>query len=210
MDIDPARASIASELHDRAKTALEMPLGKAMGTLVWAEIGFCSVASGDLEKASRLFDHAINFSSATRILTRPQLLLGKAIVSIASGSPAPAVSLIHEAETFAFEHSMRHYAPYFGLTRGMLKGAEGAHADAVDELKQACMTATEMGMKPVALQASILRAQMHQAASEAAGLNDALEEAENAINGIVESISDQQIKDDFLNNVRSRLPAAAQ
>ncbi len=185
-----------------------MPVGTAMGAMVWAELGFSSLMQGDADRASEYFDSGLSVSTAPKLLARPQLLLGRALLAMSGGEGDEAAALIAEAEAFALDHGMAHYAPYFGLVRGMLLSGGQDLAAANDELKNACMIASEMGMRPVALQASITRAGLFAGTGDTLEAAAAVQEAERVINEIAGSIEQDDIRESFTRAAYSKLPGS--
>lgn len=205
LDIDPARADRTKDHHAVALSTLEQPLGTAMQSLVLAEVGFCALMMGDIDQATKLFNEGLVTSSAPKLLARPQLLLGSALVNLMGGNPDKAKELANEAEEFAIDHNLKHYAPFFGLVRGMIYGATEEHPEAVAALKQACMSGSEMGMKPVALMAATTRHQMHVGAGEPEEQANALAEAEKLISEISSSINDDEVRGAFKSAAEAKL-----
>ena len=114
-------ASQTMEYHTQALELMDMPLGTAMGAMNWAEVGFCALAMGDVERASELFHKGLTMSTAMKYLARPQLLVGSAFVELAKGRSDEAAKLVHEARQFVEERAMNHlYAivAFAGAQRG--------------------------------------------------------------------------------------------
>ncbi len=205
VELDVGRVDESRALETEAFKFMDMPVGTAMGALVWADTGFARLLTGDVNTASRFFESGLATSSAPRLLARPQLLLGKAMVSLLTDSLDQADELVAEADTFASEARLVHYTPYVSLTRGMIEASKEQSEEADSHYREACMTATELRMFPTAIQASVLRAEMHNAAGESAGTQSALEEAEHAISQVSLSIKAEEVRQAFLNTTRSRL-----
>ena len=82
VDISPQLGDKTFEFHTQAMQLLEMPLGTAMGALSWAEMGFCAMTLGELERASELFQKGLTTPSAPMHTVRPKLLVGSAFVAV--------------------------------------------------------------------------------------------------------------------------------
>jgi len=151
LDINPERVNATAQLHQLSLEAIEKPLGSAMGAMAWAEVGFCALNLGNPEEANKNFDNGLNISTATKILAKPQLLMGKGMLKMMDGDIPGALGIIDEVQEFADSIGMKHYAPFFGLMRGMMHGAAGDPESALDSLTESKSLALKLGMLPTAL-----------------------------------------------------------
>ena len=85
MDISDTLSDQVQEFHSRALVLMETPLGACMGAFGWGEIGFCALAGGDVDGASKLFEKGLDISTAMKYLARPFLLVGSAFVTTSGG-----------------------------------------------------------------------------------------------------------------------------
>jgi tetratricopeptide (TPR) repeat protein len=154
LDISTERATVTAQLHQQALEALDKPLGTAIGAMAWAELGFCALTLGDAETAAKMFDNGLTISTAARILAKPQLLMGLAMLQMMGGDMPGAHSTLDEAQGLAEADGMHHYTPFFGLVRGMMQGAAGESESALESFNESKTEALRLGMLPVALQAN--------------------------------------------------------
>lgn len=207
LDISPDRVNAAQQLHAQTLEAIEKPLGSAMGAMAWAEVGFTALGLGNIEQATEMFDNGINISTATKNLAKPQLLMGQGMLKLMGGDIPGALEKIDEAENFTNSIRMKHYAPFFGLMRGMIHGAAGDSKSSLESLQESKSEALKLGMLPTALQASLTVAGAISSQPDDSLTKNTLAECEKLIEEISSSIKDSQISNAFESAARSKLPA---
>jgi tetratricopeptide (TPR) repeat protein len=207
LDISPDRVNAMTQLHQLSMEAIEKPLGSAMGAMAWAEVGFCALNLGQPEQANELFDNGLNISTAAKILAKPQLMMGKAMLQMMDGDIPGALEMIDDAQRFADSSRMQHYAPFFGLMRGMMHGAAGNLKSALESLENCKSEALRLGMLPTALQASLVAAGIIGGQDDVLAAETAVAECEKLIEEIKDSIKDSQIREAFATASRAKLPA---
>ena len=84
-----------------------MPLGTAMGSTNWAELGFCAMAMGEGRFAREYFNKGLTVRTATRYLAMPHLLVGSAFLSLAENATDAAADCLKQAREFIEERKMR-------------------------------------------------------------------------------------------------------
>ena len=177
-----------------------------MGAMAWAELGFCALNLGDTGKAAAMFDKGLKISTATKILSKPQLLMGQAMLQMMGGDVPRALAILDEAQRLAEADKMQHYSPFFGLLRGMMNGAAGEPEAALESFNESKSRALRIGMLPVALQASTAIAGIVGSQNNGQKMGDVVSECEKLIEEIASSISDAQISDDFTASAKAKLP----
>lgn len=207
LDISPERVSATEQLHVQTLEALEKPLGTAMGAMAWAEVGFCALNLGDAAQAKEMFDKGLTISTATKNLSKPQLLMGQGMLQMMDGDIESALATIEEAESFAQSTRMMHYTPFFGLMRGMMQGAAEDVKSALDSLDESKSEALRLGMLPTALQASMVALGIIASQNDEMATKEALAECEKLIQEIASSISDEQISSAFESAARAKISA---
>jgi predicted ATPase/class 3 adenylate cyclase len=207
LDISPERVTATTQLHQLSLEAIDKPLGSAMGAMAWADVGFCALNLGHPDQAKEMFDKGLNISTAAKILAKPQLLMGQALLQMMDGDVPTSLETLDEAQRLADSAHMLHYAPFFGLIRGMVQGASGDTESALKSLEESKAKAVELGMLPTALQAIMTTAGILDSQSDDDASKSALSECEKLIEEITTSINDSQISDDFESAVRAKLPA---
>ncbi|MCZ6539014.1 MAG: hypothetical protein O6922_04220, partial [Chloroflexi bacterium] len=206
LDISADRATATAQLHQQSLEALEKPLGTAMGAMTWAELGFCALSLGDAEMAKQMFEKGLTISTSTKILARPQLLMGRAMLQMMDGDIPRALATVDEAQRLADSDGMQHYSPFFGLMRGMMNGASGESEFAMESFNESKTEALRLGMLPVALQATTAIAGIVASQSNGQPVGDIVSECEKLISEIAASINDTQISDAFSASARAKLP----
>ncbi|MBN4064636.1 AAA family ATPase [Dehalococcoides mccartyi] len=207
LDISPDRANATAQLNQLSLEALDKPLGTAMGAMVWAELGFSSMMTGNPEQAKEMFDNGLTISTATKILSKPQLLMGQGMLQMMDGDIEGALATIDEAQQFADSTRMLHYTPFFGLMRGMMHGAAGNPESALESLAESKSQAVSLGMLPTALQASLVATGIISSQDDDEAAKIAQGECENLIEQITASITDSQISEAFNTSAKAKLPA---
>jgi len=207
LDISPDRVTATEQLHQLSLEAIEKPLGTAMGAMAWAEVGFCALNLGNPEEANKFFDMGLNISTAAKIIAKPQLMMGKAMLLMIDGDIPGALEMIDDAQRFADSSRMQHYTPFFGLMRGMMYGADGNTKSALESLQQCKTAALRLGMLPTALQASLVAAGIIGGQDDVLAADKAVAECEKLIEEITDSIKDSQISEAFATASRAKLPA---
>ena len=207
LDISPDRANVAQQLHTQTLEAIEKPLGSALGGIAWAEVGFTALGLGNLEQATEMFNNGITISTAAKNLAKPQLLMGQGMLKLMDGDIPGALEMIDDAERFANSIRMKHYAPFFGLMRGMIQGAAGNSKSALESLEKSKSEALKLGMLPTALQASLTAVGIISSQADEVLSKNTIAECEKLIEEISASIKDTQISNAFESAARSKLPA---
>ncbi len=207
LDIDPVRVESTQQLHQQSLEAIEKPLGTVMGAMAWGDIGFCALILGDAEKAAEMFDKGLNVPSATKIISKPQLLMGQGMLQMMDGDIPAALATLGEAQKLAEADKMQHYSPFFGLMRGMMKEAAGEQESALESFNESKTKALRLGMLPAALQASTAIAGIVSSGeNNDQAVVDVVSECEKLISEIASSINDSQISDAFVASAMSKLP----
>ena len=150
-----------AELHGQAMKLLETPMGAVMDGLAWSDLGFCALAVGDVEAAGDLFDKGLSASNATKLLARPQLLVGSAFVALMQGNADGAKTLVRQSRQFAEEREMRFIYPAVAFAEAQVSGAvhpvgnrrPGIFGYRLDEIVQAFVLADGDGEAHVQLAA---------------------------------------------------------
>ena len=203
-DISPELAAKTGEYHAAALAMMDGPVASAMGTMVWAEIGFCALAQGDPAQAKALFERALTEPNGSRIEDRPQALIGLALLSLHEGDAGEAVRLLEEARTFTHERSMAHFYPFVDMAAGAVAAAS-APEQALEHFAHAETAAIASGMRPVLWQvragaATALAAVGRQAEAEAK-----LAEARETVEAIAQTFEDDTLRGLFVENAARKL-----
>ena len=160
LDISPEYCQQATEYHGEALGMMDKPLGSVMGGMMWAQMGFCALAVGELERAGEFFQKGLTISTALKYLARPHSLIGAAFVALSNSDIDEADRLVTEANSFVQEKGMKHLEPLAALARGQVHVARGEAEGALENLAHAETLALVMEMRPLVLQARMGTAQV--------------------------------------------------
>ena len=205
LDISKEYLTQTTEFHSQAMQMMEMPLGTVMGAMNWAEMGFCLLAAGDLDRARELFQKGLTISSAPQNLARPQLLVGSVFVALGQRNLDDAAKFVLEAREFAEERAMKHLYPLIGFADAQVSAARGEAEQALEQFIRAEELALEMQMRPLVWQARA-GAALALSASGRDGEADVKRRAAQAmIDEIAGLFEDEKLRTMFVEGATKRL-----
>jgi tetratricopeptide (TPR) repeat protein len=204
-DISMELAGQSSEYHTQALDLMEMPLGTAMGATNWAEVGFCALAAGDVERASELFQKGLTTSTATKYLARPQLLVGSAFVELAASRSDEAAKLVQEARQFVEERAMQHLYAFVAFAAAQVSAAQGRSDQALDSFARAEEQALRMQMRPLVWQARAGAAQALFGEGRTSEAEAKRAEAKDMVEEIAGLFKDEKLRGMFLESAMGKL-----
>ncbi|HUS14082.1 MAG TPA: adenylate/guanylate cyclase domain-containing protein, partial [Chloroflexia bacterium] len=152
-EVGPGLLPQAVECHTPALAIMQTPFGMPVGGFVWADLGFCALATGAIDQAAACFENGLTMPSMHMHLQRPRLLVGSAEVALARGRVDAAAARIAEARAFADTHHLRGHAPLVAVTAGRVAICEGDPQRALAEFARGVAKAEAMGMRPLIWQA---------------------------------------------------------
>ena len=204
LDISPELAAKTEEYHAAALRMMDGTLAKGMGTMVWAEIGFCALARNDFAQAKALFERALTEPNGARIEARPQVLIGLALLAFHDKDAPEAARLLAEARDFTHERAMAHFYPFVDMAAGAV-AATSAPEEALEHFAHAETAAAASGMRPALWQvragaAAALAALGRQAEAEAK-----LAEARETVEEIAQTFEDDTLRGLFVENAAQKL-----
>jgi len=205
LDLGPGQKEKVLHYHDQAEEKLENPIAGIMGAAVWAELGFCSMAVNDLEKAKTLFEQGLTVPTAMMHLSRPQLLMGNAFINMMEGDIETAQKQIDEARAYVEERQMNHVMPFISLSMGKVHLAKGEVDAAVEKFTQAESTAQALGYRPTVWQAQASLAQALQMADQHDEASKKHSEALKVVNEIESFFEDEELHSIFVANALQTL-----
>ena len=194
-----------TQFHLHALKVLENPAGTLFGGGAWAELGYCSLALGDLALADESFQKGLNHTTMLIEVERPRLLAGTALLAQARGNLVEACSLVQEAIDFAQERKMRHLVPLLYLILGKIQGDQGEIKKALTHFSTSETAALEMGMRPIIWQARAATADLLQAKGDNAGAAEKRIEAQAMVEEIAGLFTDQALREAYLQSARRKL-----
>ncbi len=209
LEISEDFAERTAALHAEALAMADQPLGMVMGGMIWAEIGLCDLATGDADRAQELFRKGLTISTALKLLVRPHLLMGSALIALGQGDLEEAARLIGEAREFADETGMRFVCPFIDMTNGMIAGARGSVDDALQFFTKAEEDAVEMEMRPAVLQMRAASAQILSGAGRNEEAKAKRAAAQITIDDIAGSFSDAELREIFVTEATKKLGGVA-
>ena len=191
--------------HTQTMETLEKPLGSIMGAMIWAELGFCALALGDLQRAGELFELGLTTRTATMYLARPQLLVGSALVSLMQGSSEDATASLREAREFSEERAMKHFYPLLAFAEAQVSLARGEPQSALEEFLRAEELALEMQMRPLVWQARSGAAQALSAVGRTSEAQAKRDQARAMIDEIAGLFEDEKLRSIYVNSATGKI-----
>ncbi len=198
-------ASQAMEYHAQALELMGKPLGTAQGAMNWAEVGFCALAMGDVERACELFHKGLTTSTAMKYLARPQLLVGSAFVELAKGRSDEAAKLVRKAQQFVEERAMQHLYAFVAFAGAQVSAAQGRGDQALDSFTRAEEQALRMQMRPLVWQARAGAARVLSEAGRTSEAEAKRAEAKDMVDEIAGLFKDEKLRGMFLESATSKL-----
>ncbi len=205
LDISDDFLAKTNEYHTQALEIIEMPLGTVMGGYNWAEIGFCAMATGDLEKADALFQKGLTTPSAVMHLARPQLLIGSAFVALGHGNIGDAVRLIREAQEFADERAMKNYYPFVALAGGQVSATRGETDQALKSFTRAEELGLGLRMRPLVVQARAAATKLLSTLGRTSEAEEKQGQARAMIDKIAALFQDEQLRSKYAESATKKL-----
>ena len=204
LDISPELAAKTQEYHAAALAMMDGLLAKGMGTMVWADIGFCALAQDDPAQAKALFERALTEPTSARIEARPQALIGLALLAFHDGDAPEAARLLAEARDFTHERAMAHFYPFVDMAAGSV-AAPSAPEEALEHFALAETAAIASGMRPVLWQVRAGAAGALAALGRQAEADAKLAEARETVEAIAQTFEDDTLRGLFVENAAQKL-----
>ena len=205
VDISSKLMDQTSQYHAQALELMELPLGACTGAMAWADMGFCVLAAGNIDKASQFFEKGLTDSNAFKFLVRPMLLVGSAFVALGRNDVATAGKLVQEAQEFVDERAMKHFYPLLALADAQVRLASGDTEGTLASFNRAGDLAVEMGMRPLAWQARAGAAQVLSTLGREAEASEKRSGALGLIHEIGGLIEDQSLGSMYLEDAIKKL-----
>jgi tetratricopeptide (TPR) repeat protein len=205
LDISPRLSDKTDEFHSEAIQLMEMPLGKVLGAMIWAELGFCAMAMGGLDNASEYFEKGLTNPSAPMYLLRPLLLVGCAFVAMARNDTDQAQTCVRDARQFAEERAMKHLYPFVELADGRVRAALGETKPALQSFARCEELALEMQMRPLVWQARASAAQVLSALGHAEEADEKGRMARAMIDEIAGLFEDDSLRAMYVESATQKL-----
>jgi tetratricopeptide (TPR) repeat protein len=201
LEISDKLTDKALQYHAEALKLLEHPAGMMAGGTTWADVGYCVLGRGDVDRAAEFFQKGLTQPTPAMLLQKPQFLIGQALIALAKSSLTEAMMRVEEARAFAEERAMKNVYPLAFVVRGQVIAAQGEPARALEDFNRAEALAQEMQMRPLVWRARVGAA---QALSTLGRLNEAKvkrHEARAMIDEIAGLFRDQELRTLYLESV---------
>jgi tetratricopeptide (TPR) repeat protein len=198
-------AGQASELYAETLKVLDLPGGEAAGAIAWVELGYSALAQGEIDRAGEYFDRAMASQSPQKLLQRPLMLAGKALVELARNRPDEAAPLVSEARQYAEARSMKHLYPAIWMAEAGVSAARGEADRALDHYARAESLAQEMGMRPTVWQARAGAAQVLTGCGRAAEAAARRSQARAMIAEIAGLFQDEETRTFFTESAETKI-----
>ena len=205
LDIGTDYTERGIESHARAQEIMEHPRGAVMGTMIWADLGFCAMAMGQTERAGELFDKGFTVSTATKLLARPPLLVGSAFLQLGSGNTDEGAALVTEAREFVEERQMKHFYPLVELAAGQVAATRGDGSEALEHRALGEQLALGMQMRPMVLQLRLGAAQVLEGSARGSEAAAKRASARGMIEEIGSLFESQEMRKSYLENASKKL-----
>ena len=163
------------------------------------------MATGDVERASELFNKGLTISTATKYLARAQLLVGSAFVELAKGRSGEADKLVHEARQFVEERAMQHLYALVAFAGAQVSAAQGRADQALDSFTRPEEQALRMQMRPLVWQSRAGAAQVLSGAGRTSKAEAKRAEAKDMVDEIARLFKDEKLRGLFLDSATSKL-----
>lgn len=200
LEISPTFADKALELHSQALQMSDNPMVASMSATAWADIGFCALNLGNLERADELFHKGLNYPTTMGLMVKANFHLGAAYVALARHQFDQAAKHIAEARAYAEERQMRHHYPSIALGDARVSMARGDNDRALEQFTHAEQLALALKMRPIVWQARAGAAQVLDVLEQKEKANAKRREASAMIDEIAELFHDENLRKLFLEN----------
>ena len=158
-----ARCGLSAE-HDAARAAAVASFVGAMGGMIasttWRQLGDASQCLGRDEDAAQDYATGLHASSTTRLWERPKLLIGAAMIDLASGDAAAARRRTEEATAYVMTHGLATYDADVALAVAQIAMAAGELSDAEAHLQRAWDVAVAQGRRLIARDIAVRRSEV--------------------------------------------------
>jgi tetratricopeptide (TPR) repeat protein len=205
LDISPTLSEQIDHYHDQALSLLDTPMGMPAGGLAWADLGFCLLAKGKVDRADELFQKGLSTPAQQGLINRPRFLVGLVYVALARAHFDEAERQVIEARRYVEERAMQHLVPEVALAEGRVRAARSELDRALEQFKQAEAAALEMAMRPLVWQARAGAAKVLDALGRAAEAEAQRHEARAMIDEIAALFTDENLRAAFVESATRKL-----
>ncbi|MBI5028897.1 MAG: AAA family ATPase [Chloroflexi bacterium] len=152
-EISPALIDRTLELHTFALGQLENPMAAAGSASAFADLGFCALAIGNLDKATELFQNGLTRPTIMALLERPRFFIGQALIALKQNCLDDTRQHMQEARAYVDDHAMKYLMPFVEFVEAQVASGCGEDERALQNYLRAESLASEMTMRPLLWQA---------------------------------------------------------
>ncbi|MBI5649832.1 MAG: AAA family ATPase [Chloroflexi bacterium] len=204
LEISPTFADKALDLHSQVLRVMDNAFIASFSATAWADIGFCALMSGNLERADEFFQKGLNYPTMMGLMVRAQFLLGAGYVALARHQLDDALKFVSAACVYARARGMSHLEPELALADARVSIARGEPGIALEHFARAEKIASEMQMRPAVWQARAGASQVLRELGRDDDANAQRDAARAMINEIAELFRDESLRGMFLENALSK------
>jgi len=210
LDISQKLVDKVVKFHSQALEILRTPTGAPAGGTGWADLGFCALELGQLERADEYFQNGLNSPSIQMYEQRPRMLAGAGLVALARNRPDEAAKLLKEARQYAEDHRMKFIYPLINIGEARVCAAGGDTEAALKHYKAAEELAIEMMLRPDLLQARLGAAAVLAGCGQSAEAEDLRRAAQSTIDEIADLFKSDEYRQLYLESAGEKLAASRQ
>jgi tetratricopeptide (TPR) repeat protein len=205
IDISEKFYEKAVEYHSQALPMMEHPAGMAVGAATWGDMGFCTLAVRNFERADEYFQKGLNVPTMLMYQERPRLLVGAALVALARNQPDEAARYTQQAREFTEDRQMRWLYPLVALTEASVSAARGESDRALEHFARAEELALQMQMRPIVWQARAGAAQALDTLGRSGEADAERRAARSLIAEIADLFQDQGLRASFMESASRKI-----
>lgn len=208
-DISPELLPKIDEYHMQALQLLDSPMGAFAGGFAWADLGFCLIAKGDLDRAGELLNQGLSTPTQMGLINRSRFLVGLAYVALARGQLDEAVTHVSKARAYVDERRMKYQYPEVALAQGRVSAARGEPDVALEHFVRAEAEALEMTMRPMVWQARADAARVLIALGRVEEAEVKRHEARAVVDEIAALFADERLRALFVKSANAKIDEVA-
>jgi tetratricopeptide (TPR) repeat protein len=205
LDISDKMVDKVIDLHAQALQILQTPTGSPAGGSGWADLGFCALALGQLDRAGEYFQNGLHSPSIQMYEQRPRLLAGAALVALEKNRLDEAEQLLGEARQYAEERRMKFDYPLINIAEAQLSAARGDIESALNRYREAVSLAQEMKMLPSVLQARLGAAAVLAGCGQTSEAAEVRRDAQSTINEIAGLFKNDEYRKMYVESAGAKL-----
>ena len=205
LDISPTLSEQIDRYHEQALGMLDTPMGVPAGGLTWADLGFCLLAKGNVDRAGEILQKGLSTPAQQGLVNRPRFLVGLAYVAVARTQLHEAARLVGEARRYVEERTMKHLYPEVAFAEATVSAARGESEKALEPFARAEALAQGMGMRPMVWQARVEAAKVLDALGRTAEAEAKRRDARAMIDEIAALFTDENLRAAFVESAMRKI-----